>query len=356
MKIAQHIEIVRSSKEGLSSMSQESADAIFAMLSRHYSHVGITIINDLTDLEALVALRPDLVFLGVKFVPVNPSLGMHDPDKIWVTDYLDDHEMAYTGSGQKAHELELNKPKAKQHVLDNGFNTSPFLEVLQDKPIRQENFNLDYPVFVKPTNRGGGLGIDSDSVAHNFAQLRSKIGALANNFKSDSLVEEYLPGREFSVAILKNEDQATYSVMPIELLAPAGKYGERILSSQVKSTNSEKFLGILDPVIKARVNELAMNVFQAIGATDYGRIDIRLDKFGTPQFLEANLIPSLIEGYGSFPKACLLNIKMDYEAMILHIVRLAFTRTPAMIVSISDKVAIPDDIIVNPLQPLPEAV
>jgi hypothetical protein len=51
-----------------------------------------------------------------------------------------------------------------------------------------------------------------------------------------------------------------------------------------------------------------------------------LDKTGTPQFLEANLIPSLISGYGSFPKACVLNIDLDYEPMILSIVRLALMR------------------------------
>jgi len=63
-----------------------------------------------------------------------------------------------------------------------------------------------------------------------------------------------------------------------------------------------------------------------LGARDYGRIDIRLDATGTPHFLEANLIPSLISGYGSFPKACVMNIGLEYEPMIMRIANLGLSR------------------------------
>ncbi len=56
-------------------------------------------------------------------------------------------------------------------------------------------------------------------------------------------------------------------------------------------------------------------------------IDIRLDKVGTPQFLEANLIPSLINGYGNFPKSCLLNSGLDYEEIILAITALGMSHS-----------------------------
>jgi D-alanine-D-alanine ligase len=90
----------------------------------------------------------------------------------------------------------------------------------------------------------------------------------------------------------------------------------------VKSSNTEQAIEVIDKNIKTKVTTLATEVFYALGARDYGRIDIRLDAHGTPHFLEANLIPSLISGYGSFPKACMLNIDLDYESMILSIARL----------------------------------
>lgn len=327
LKQTKHIEIVSSTQAVLSSMSQESRDAILAVLTKHYTRVGITIVNNLSDLKELVALKPDLVFLGMKFIPVNSALGIQDTNRIWLSDYLDSNDIAYTGSAQEAHELEVNKNFAKQCVLDAGLKTSPFHVAVQNENMNISDISLSYPLFVKPTNRGGGLGIDGDSVVNNFQELETKVKLIAANHHSDSLIEQYLPGREFSVAILKNDYSEDYAVMPIELVAPPSKEGVRLLSDYVKTSNAEEVLEVADGLLRKQVTKLALDVFYALGARDYGRIDIRLDASGTPQFLEANLLPSLICGYGSFPKACLLNIGLDYEPMILNIVELALARS-----------------------------
>jgi D-alanine-D-alanine ligase len=114
--------------------------------------------------------------------------------------------------------------------------------------------------------------------------------------------------------------------MPLELIAPKDESGSRLLSNNVKINDTEKFALVKDTVLNLRLSELATDIFIAIGARDYGRIDIRLDASGVPQFLEANLIPSIIEDYGNFPKACLLNKNLSYEKIILQIVDLAFAR------------------------------
>jgi D-alanine-D-alanine ligase len=118
--------------------------------------------------------------------------------------------------------------------------------------------------------------------------------------------------------------------MPLELIAPADKNGRRFLSAAVKSADTESFIEVTDEGIKAKITTLALSIFHALGAQDYGRIDIRLDAFGIPQFLEANLIPSLIRSYGNFPKACLLNLGMGHTNMILHITRLGLARNKKM--------------------------
>jgi D-alanine-D-alanine ligase len=330
-KINKHIEIVRSNTKGLSSMSQNSCDAIFAVLDKQYTTVRISIVNNLSDLAAIVNRNPDLVFLGMEFIPQNPSLGLHDPNKIWITSYLDEHDITYTGSSQPSHELERNKPLAKQQVLSAGLKTAEFYVIKQNQALVSHDVPLTFPLFIKPTNRGGGLGVDSNSVAYNFEQLVSKVSSISDNLKSDSLIEEYLPGREFSVAILKEEHSPEFSVMPIELVAPFDKNGDRILGGKVKSSNTEQVIEVTDEVIKSKVTTLALDVFYALGARDYGRIDIRLDKHGVPHFLEANLIPSLISGYGSFPKACMLSINLGYESMINRIIKLGLDRIPEYI-------------------------
>lgn len=337
IKVNKHIEIVSSNVLGLSSMSKKSREAIRAVLSRSYFNVGITLVNNLEDLEALVARKPDLVFLGMKFIPANPNLGFQDPNKIWLSQYFDRHDIAYTGSSQPAHELELNKPLAKQRALDFGLKTSPFYVARQNQPLNSTDICLKYPLFIKPTDRGGGLGIGSDSVAYNFDQVLSKVQSITTNHNSDSLIEEYLPGREISVAILSNYITHEYSVMPIERIVPPDENGVSILSPDVKHADAGLSVAVSDIDVKASVSQLALNVFHALGARDYGRIDTRMDEHGVPHFLEANLIPSLIEGYGNFPKSCVLNMNLDYEPMILNIVRLGLART----VDVADEVFVP---------------
>lgn len=328
-----HIEIVRSSVPKLSSMSLESCDAIVAVLSKHYSKVGVSTVNNISDLNKLVALKPDLVFVGMKFIPLDHTLGLDDPDKIWVTEYLDKHDIAYTGSNKLAHKLERNKGLAKQRVVEAGLDTSNFEFVKQGQSVNWDDSKLEFPVFVKPSNRGGGQGIDRYSVANNHDQLSTKLASIASDHQSDSLVENYLSGREFSVAILKNIDCQEYDVMPIEIVADMDIQGIRMLGGDVKAANQEIVLVVTDEILKSKINTLALGVFKAIGARDYGRIDIRLDGVGTPHFLEANLIPSLISGYGSFPKSCLLNIGLDYEEMILKIVSLGLGRYEFEVIS-----------------------
>lgn len=321
-----HIEIVRSNTKGLSSMSQISCDAIYKVLIKNFIEVGVSEVNNLQDLENLVSSNPDLVLLGMEFIPENPNLGLADPNKIWLSDYFDRNGIAYTGSNRIAHMLQRDKPLAKQRILDCNLQTPAYLVIKQHQIYSINDINLSYPLFIKPTNRGGGLGIDNLSVVHNYYQLRRKVNYITHELSTDSLIEEYLPGREYSVAILKDYFLNENIAMPIELVAPQGDDGVRLLSSQVKSSNTEIALEVTDKNIKSKVSTLALEVFTALGARDYGRIDIRLDSSGAPNFLEANLIPSLISGYGSFPKACVINAGLDYESMIMTIVNLGLTR------------------------------
>ncbi len=327
VKSNKRIEIVRSNVNGLSSMSRVSCKSAQAVLSKHFASVDMTNVNNLADLEALVARKPDLVFLGMEFIPTDPALGLADPDQIWLSEVLDYHGIAYTGSTQAAHKLGRNKPLAKQCVLDAGLSTSAFCVIEQHKLLSRKDITVDFPLFIKPVSRGGGLGINSKSVAHNYEQASIKVHSIATWLKSDALIEQYLPGREFSIAILKDEYSAEYLAMCLELIAPPDENGVRLLSGSVKSANTEQALAVTDATVKHKVEELALAVFHALGARDYGRVDIRLDSAGTPHFLEANLIPSLISGYGSFPKACVLNIGLHYEDMILRIAQLGLART-----------------------------
>lgn len=326
--INKHIEIVRSTRGGLSSLGEPSCDAIYKILAAHYMRVGITIVNSQDDLIQLVESKPDLVFLGMKFVPSDDVIG----EKIWLAEYLQANGIKTTGSSSDAHRLELNKSLAKQRAIDAGIKTSPFYVSKQHTTGNDGHLTLDYPMFVKPTSSGGGLGVDHYSVVHNITQLDTKIASISFNHNSDSIIEQYLPGREFSVALLLDLETGVKYTMPLELVAPLNKEGDRFLSNEIKQADTESAIEITDKALSKSLNALALDVFRALGAKDYGRIDIRLDANGVPNFLEANLIPSLLDKYGNFPKACLMHLGMQHEEIILRITDLALNRKPQLII------------------------
>ena len=317
------VEIISSTTPGFSSMGQTSRSAVLAELIKLGYSAKITIINCYEDLQNLVARKPDLVVLGMMRTPFDCL----NNSKIWLSDYLELHGITHTGSPTSAHMLESNKSLAKQRVLDLGLESSAYFVAKTDQIIQRSDIqSMTYPLFIKPSRMNGGVGIDKYSVVNNFKQCTSKIQSIFLDLRSDALIEEYLCGREFSVAILKNMGSDSYKIMPIELVAPEDDRGHRMLSSKVKQADAEVATEVTDMVLHSKLSSLAIQIFHALGARDYGRIDIRLDRFGVPQFLEANLIPSLISFYGSFPKACKIYYDMEYPDMIKSIVELALAR------------------------------
>jgi len=305
-------------------MGQKSCEMIKAILELHYERVEINLINDLYDLDQLVAKQPDLVFLGIKLLP-NGKNSLHKPlSKVWVSAYLDSKGINYTGSNAQAIALDFNKPNAKKLVKAAGLNTSEYFIARHGQYHSMFMLPFSFPMFIKPPNTGGGKGIGADSVVRNLPAFKRKIQSIANDFQSCALVEKYLSGREFSVAILEMIESDELLAMPVELVTDQNEQGDRILGQKVKKDDAEHVIAIKEPILKQAVVDLAINVFKLLEARDYGRIDIRLDENGVPHFLEANLIPGVaMHNFTSyFTAACWINQSMNYENMILRIVEL----------------------------------
>jgi D-alanine-D-alanine ligase len=324
-KAKKHIEIVTSGIPALSSMGNKSRTALYKFLKTRYTRVGVSLVDNLADLERLVARRPDLVFMGMKYVP-----GAQPGTKVWVSDYLVRHGINHTGSTKRAIELEQDKSLAKQRVAAAGITTSGYAVVSKGDVFDIASSDLRYPLFVKPSGLGAGQGVDDNSVVHDAESMTAKVASLRARLNADALIEEFLPGREYSVAILKLGNPGSLVAMPLELLPAPNGQGHRILSHELKTAPLETpVFPVADPAIRSTLIDLAIKAFVALGARDYGRIDIRMDANGIPHFLEANLIPCIIEGSGNFPKACVMNIGMGYGAMVQHIVQLALARAEA---------------------------
>ncbi len=318
-KISKSIEIAISTNKRLSSMSLASRLEIKGVLEKQYSDVRITDICDSEALDELIARQPDLVFLGMKFLKGESGT---NTGPIWLSQRLSEAGIAYTGSGRAASALEHNKHLAKQQVSKHGLATAASLLIKQGMRYGAQDITIGYPVFIKPVDGGGGSGINERSLVHNFAALKLQIAWLMENYQADVLLESYLPGREFSVGILQKPYSAQPHALPLEIVAPLNGTGSRFLSSRIKQADTEQTLRIMDEGLKSSLSGFAIRVFEALGGRGYGRIDIRMDSDGTPHFLEANLLPSLLNNYGNLPKASLMNIGLTHSQLILQIAAL----------------------------------
>ncbi len=318
-----YIEVVGSSNPRLNAMAPDARETVLAVLRQKYAKVGVTIVDDMGGLEELVAKKPDLVILGMKLVLLDPSLAYDDSPKMWLSDYLEEHGIAYTGSDTTALTVEFDKPVAKQMVIDAGLQSSAYFISSIKQPVFAHN--LEFPLFVKPTNRGDSKGIDEMSVVYSQAELEAKITAIHTECSSDALVEEYLTGREFSVAVIRQAGTGNLLAMPIEITSPADTKGNTFLSEAVKDADSERVLAVDDTLLKDKLNALAVGVFEALGSRDYGRIDMRLDAFGAPSFIEANLMPGLSD-HGYLLRCFAINEGISYEDMILSVADLGRQR------------------------------
>jgi len=134
-----------------------------------------------------------------------------------------------------------------------------------------------------------------------------------------SLVEKYLPGKEYTVGVLEDSEDGKLTAMPIEILPGKNKNGDRILDFDTKKNEAEQVLKVKNPEIHKLTSELATKVFKSLKATSHARIDIKMDEQGVPYFLEANLIPSLGKGESYLYSGCAFNQRMSYEQMIYKI-------------------------------------
>ncbi|HEY1691214.1 MAG TPA: ATP-grasp domain-containing protein [Polyangiaceae bacterium] len=235
--------------------------------------------------------------------------------------------LPFTGSPPEVLAFALRKDRVKQRLEAAGIPT-PAGRVLAraDDPC-----DLPFPLIVKPVREDGSAGISRTSVVWSEAELRAEVASLIATFKQPALVEEYVEGREFNVAMLGHPTPRVLPLSEIDFTAlPAG--APRIVSYDAKwTTGSVDDLGtvpVLHPSLPnplaARVRRVASDAFRAVGVRDYGRVDVRLAATGVPYVVDVNPNCDLSPSAGMARAAAAVGI--DYTALAGLLVRYALRR------------------------------
>jgi D-alanine-D-alanine ligase len=323
LKIDRHIEVVTTDTTGMKETafgSIETCRSVFNVLKRSYAEVRFNEVQSVQDLQRIVDRDPDLVVLCVKYVA-----GKDTGSKIWLSEYFSQHDVPYTGSNRATLEFDSNKSKAKNALLDKKVATAKFFLAHPGLFTSEGKLPLPLPVFVKPLDAANGNGIDENSLVHDFASYKAKVEEIFIAYGDAALVEEVLPGREYTVVILDDPAHDCRMILPVEIVVPKNVKGDRVLGCREKSSNNETLSTVAEPALAA-VSALAKEVFSVLGGRDFGRIDIKMDAVGNPHFIEANLVPGMTPRTSYFPRACNMNRCMSYESVVLKIVEAALSR------------------------------
>jgi D-alanine-D-alanine ligase len=243
----------------------------------------------------------------------------------------------YTHSTPTVHALSLDKDLTKLAVFGLGVKVPKSLKMANELMVAMEETAISFPMIIKPNKEGSSSGVFSENVVDDEEALELRIKQLRKmGLGEDLLVEEYIEGREFTVAVWGNEYpevlpivEQRFGFMPKGLRKIAGYELKWIYEDKLRDL-SEAYdcPAKLTEDQKRKIEKTSEVIYRGLGVRDVARIDYRMDKDGELYFLEINTLPGMIPGdkvISYFPTAARA-VGFNFEQMIGKIIELAKRR------------------------------
>ncbi len=286
--------------------SEKTVNALVGAI-RDGGHACEFLEGDLSLLKTLPKYKPDICFNICE-----SHFG--DAREAQIPSLLEMMRIPYTGSKVLTLALALDKPMTKRVIAFHDLPTPEFQTFERiDEALSPD---MVFPLFVKPSREGTGMGVSRNSIVHTEAELREQIAIILDKYKQPVLVERYIEGREVTVGFVGNlvspvaqrlpDDENARRIQaglhflpPMEVdLAPFSD-SDTVYSNRLKVQLADQ-LNYLCPapipdLLKEDLNWYAAAVFRVIGALDVSRVDFRLDMHNDykPYILEINPLPGL---------------------------------------------------------------
>jgi D-alanine-D-alanine ligase len=290
--------------------------------------------NDVTLIEAnysafakLKEINPNIVF--------NIAEGFNGLSReAQIPSILDMLQIPYTGSDPLTLATCLDKARAKEILSYYKIPNAKF--VIADSLETAKNINLDFPFIVKPVSEGSSKGIFSTSFVRDKKELLKEIERVLSEYNQPALVEEFLQGREFTVAILGNGNEAevlpiveiSYNDFPKDFVPIYSYEAKWILDTKENPLDVFSCPAKIDLQLEKQISGVALKAYNALRCKDWSRIDVRLDKNNEPNIIEINPLPGILpdpDENSCFPKAARTK-GLNYEEMINKVLYVAAKR------------------------------
>ncbi len=232
---------------------------------------------------------------------------------------LEAFRLRYTGSDPLTLALSLDKAITKHYWQRWGLPTADFGIVATMADLERVRASLpSFPLFVKPLHEGSSKGIDDHSTVSTAAELSAQVEKVLSTYQQPALIEEFLPGPEYTAALL-GSGAAAYVLGVVRIANRVTGYEEK------RHWQADTFVPVDSPGLREQLEQLALEAYRSLGCRDLGRVDIRMDREGYPQLIEINPLPGLSPAHSAVP-AIARNAGLSYEQLIGRILQSAIDR------------------------------
>ncbi|HEU4566289.1 MAG TPA: hypothetical protein VFS05_16620 [Gemmatimonadaceae bacterium] len=287
--------------------------------------------------ERLRAARPDIVF--------NIAEGLHGPNReAHVPAICEFFGIPYSGSDPFTLSLCLDKARAKEVLTHHGVPNARFVVVRDEEELeallggaRGEGRGTSppslvprpsplAPLFAKPLHEGSSKGITERNLCRDGDELAAQVAFLLERYRQPVLVEEFLPGAEFTCAVLGNGRGArvlpivgmNFGALPEGALPIYGFEAKWLWDRPERPLDIFQCPAPIDAALERRITEVVLAAYRVLGCRDWSRIDVRLDAHGVPNVVEINPLPGILPDPADnscFPKAARA-AGMSYDELI----------------------------------------
>jgi len=275
-------------------ISRKSARSVISALKKK-GHQVFEIELDETIVEELKKINPERVFIVLHGSPGEDGT---------VQGLLEITGLKYTGCNTETSAICMDKDVTKRILKTYGIPVPAGETYFKGDRVEP----VEFPCVVKPARTGSTVGISLARDKESFKR------AVEEAFKYDSkiLVEEYIDGRELTVAVINGK-----ALPPVEIITESGFYD--FDSKYTKPSTQYKIPAQLSPRLEERIRKISEKTFKVLECKGAVRIDFRIDKWNNPYILEVNTIPGMTER-SLLPKAARA-AGMEFEDLIEEILK-----------------------------------
>jgi D-alanine-D-alanine ligase len=306
--------------------SAETIDAVASALSAYGDVIRLEATQDFP--ERLRAARPDIVF--------NIAEGLHGTNReAHIPAICEFFDVPYSGSDPFTLSLCLHKAKTKDFLTAHGIANAKYVLVhaasgldalVASHPLFATRPSPRAPLFVKPVQEGSSKGITERNFVRTRDELVDQTRFLLETYEQPVLVEEFLPGAEFTCGVLGNGESArvlplvamNFASLPSGAVPIYGFEAKWVWDTPADPIDIFECPARIDDTLAAAISDLVLRAYRVLGCRDWSRVDVRLDANGIPNIVEVNPLPGILpnpEDNSCLPKAARA-AGLDYDELI----------------------------------------